>query len=95
MGTQPVGRLRSNPWGLYDTHGNVWEWCADWKAGDYYAKAPPDDPTGPDSGASRVLRGGSWNVGYPDYFRCAYRVSIVPDTRHNDYGFRVARTLTP
>ena len=95
MGTQPVGRLRSNPWGLYDTHGNVWEWCADWKAGDYYAKAPPDDPTGPDSGTSRVLRGNSWSGEAPSSFRCASHLDNDPGRRYLNNGFRVARTVTP
>jgi len=74
---------------------DVWEWCADWWAQDYYARSPTDDPAGPDSGASRVLRGGSWSNDNPDSFRCAYRDDSPPGNRRPRDGFRVARTLTP
>ena len=63
--TAPVGSFRPNVFGLYDMHGNAWQWCADWYGADYYATSPVDDPTGPDSGQSRVLRGGSWDC-WPD-----------------------------
>jgi formylglycine-generating enzyme required for sulfatase activity len=58
--TVPVGGYRPNAFGLYDTHGNVFEMCSDWYDTGYYAQSPADDPPGPDSGEGRVIRGGSW-----------------------------------
>jgi formylglycine-generating enzyme required for sulfatase activity len=88
--THPVGRLKPNAWGLYDMHGNVWEWCRDWY-GDY-AVGPLVDPPVPDAGASRVLRGGSWgNNSW--LLRSAVRSYYNPVFRINNLGFRVARTF--
>ena len=58
--THPVGEKFSNAYGLYDMHGNVWEWCADWYDAGYYSVSPSNNPKGPDSGICRVVRGGSW-----------------------------------
>jgi formylglycine-generating enzyme required for sulfatase activity/TolB-like protein len=85
--TAPVGSLKPNDWGLYDMHGNVWEWCSDWYA-DSYANAKSVDPAGPDSGSGRVLRGGGWPSG-PLYCRSAFRDWDPPVSRHYNFGFRV------
>jgi serine/threonine-protein kinase len=87
--TQPVGRLKPNPWGLYDLHGNVWEWCSDRYDARYYQDSPAEDPTGPAAGdQQRVARGGSW---YHEALssRCAAREWGAPEQRLNTYGFRV------
>ena len=73
----PVGQFEPNAFGLYDMHGNVWEWCADWYSDDYYAASPLNDPAGPDSGRCRVLRGGAW-IFVPNFCRSASRNRAVP-----------------
>ncbi len=85
----PVGSFKANRWGLYDMHGNVWEWCSDW-FGDY-ASGSVTDPSGPASGEFRVVRGGSCYV-YPRYCRSAFRYSVTPGRRGTFYGLRLSRT---
>ncbi|MFM7038998.1 MAG: bifunctional serine/threonine-protein kinase/formylglycine-generating enzyme family protein, partial [Planctomycetaceae bacterium] len=86
--TSPGGRYSSNPFGLYDVAGNVWDWCEDWCDAAYYSKSPTDDPTGLPAGSFRVLRGGSWGNG-PISLRSSNRNSGTPDHRRSNIGCRV------
>jgi formylglycine-generating enzyme required for sulfatase activity len=90
--TSLVGSYPPNAFGLYDMHGNVWEWTADWYDGSYYEKSPRKDPHGPKRGRGRVIRGGCWNC-IGSFCRAAHRHGDQPETRDNFNGFRVAMTL--
>lgn len=87
--TLPVGSFTANSWGLYDMHGNVWEWC--WDLYGVYEASSQTDPDGPDSGNFRVNRGGGWND-FGRHLRSAYRAATPPLNRTFNVGFRLART---
>jgi formylglycine-generating enzyme required for sulfatase activity len=86
--TTAVGSFAANSWGLYDMHGNVWEWCWDWH-GDY-GRGSQTDPMGASSGSYRVHRGGSWSDDGQN-LRSAYRRGSTPSNRHSTLGFRLLR----
>ncbi len=92
--TSPVESFPPNAYGLYDMAGNVWEWCADFHAKDYYSSSPAQDPQGPPSGKVRVLRGGSWNFD-PEDLRTSYRVRYLPVYGSYSIGFRCTREVFP
>ncbi len=91
-GTCPVGSFPPNDDGLYETTGNVWEWCADWFAPDAYSRSSATAPTGPSSGTSRVMRGGSYlcHDSYCWRYRVDARSANTPDSSAGNIGFRVA-----
>ena len=86
--TSPVGSFPPNGYDLHDMAGNVWEWCNDWYLGTYYSSGPHINPTGPPTGSSRMLRGGTWR-GDASVCRVAYRNYNDPSYRHYSYGLRL------
>ncbi len=97
--THPVGRKKPNPWGLFDMHGNVAEWCQDVYDPGYYKASPEKAPRGPDEGNEYVLRGGSWKSS-ADALRSAYRIGETPGfsdacLARDAIGFRCVRKPPP
>lgn len=90
--TAPVGRFKPNNFGVYDMHGNSWEWCSDWFGENYYRESPTDDPKGPAKGEVRVSRGGAFDNS-PFTLRCARRDGGTPESHDNHDGFRIVREL--
>ena len=91
----PVGQKQPNAWGLFDMHGNVWQWCNDFYGESYYSESPKENPRGPAAGKMRVLRGGAWDSD-ADKCRAAYRFKEFPVYSDacfgaDSYGFRRAR----
>ena len=92
-GTHPVGKLQPNAWGLYDMHGNVWEWCLDYYDAEYYVASPKTDPAGFATGSDRTVRGGGWaDTNWT--CRSAYRYKAASDKRSRYIGFRVVLVPT-
>ena len=95
---RPVGRKQPNAWGLYDMTGNLWEWCNDFYQVDYYASCPKQDPRGPETGKTKVVRGGCWRA-TADNCRSGYRYNENPGYAdvcfgYDIYGFRCAKKIS-
>jgi len=92
--THSVGQKEPNVYGLYDVSGNVWEWVMDWYAPDYYRTSPKKNPTGPQTGSQKVVRGGSWGS-VPQFLRHSQRDHNEPESRFITGGFRCAAPVQP
>ena len=91
VGIRPAG---ASPYGLLDTGGNMWEWCEDWYAPDYYESSPRENPMGPRTGRAHVVRGGSWDS-RPTVLSASCRNWGYVGYREGDFGFRCAADPLP
>src|SRR5262245_66554291 len=90
----PGVAIGASPYGLLDTGGNMWEWCEDWYAPDYYGSSPRENPMGPRTGRAHVVRGGSWDS-RPTVLSASCRNWGYVGYREGDFGFRCASDPPP
>ncbi|GAB4348178.1 MAG: formylglycine-generating enzyme family protein [Candidatus Abyssubacteria bacterium] len=90
-GTSPVASFPANPWGIYDMHGNVWEWCQDYYDETFYSGSPEENPINDASAPYRVMRGGAWDY-CPLGMRCAHRGADLPFSASDARGFRCVKS---